>query len=220
MTAAAGCKLSMGSANAEPGPAEPQPGGRSRRPPPAARSGAWGSAERRAQPGAEPGAASGSGSTAADGAGQRLPSRLGKSFPDPSRFPEINECGFVGCASCGPSGSRNRQHRPVDAMCAVPAALRNKWASEFFLTVWIGLRSRRGYFTTGPKQCSSFQVKLLGTPPPLYFAWTQRLEEENVRYPVLGVLGWGCFFGGVLVLVGWFGVLVVGFFCCCCFFCC
>ncbi|XP_052662337.1 uncharacterized protein LOC128150285 isoform X2 [Harpia harpyja] len=84
MTAAAGCKLSMGSANAEPGPAEPQPGGRSRRPPPAARSGAWGSAERRAQPGAEPGAASGSGSTAADGAGQRLPSRLGKSFPDPN----------------------------------------------------------------------------------------------------------------------------------------
>ncbi|CAM9869984.1 unnamed protein product [Bubo scandiacus] len=93
MTAAAGCELSMGPAKAEPGPA-----GRNRRQRAAARSGARGSAEWRAQRGAEPGAAGGGGSgsgsgsgsgagstAAADGAGQRLPARLGKSFPDPNR---------------------------------------------------------------------------------------------------------------------------------------
>ncbi|KAM6086454.1 uncharacterized protein LJ206_007765 isoform 4-T4 [Theristicus caerulescens] len=81
----------------DPPGAEPQQtGGRSRRippPPAAARSGAErrgeagaAAAQPGAEPGAEPGAAGGcgSGSTAADGSGQRLPPRLGKSFPDPS----------------------------------------------------------------------------------------------------------------------------------------
>ncbi|KAM6086453.1 uncharacterized protein LJ206_007765 isoform 3-T3 [Theristicus caerulescens] len=82
----------------DPPGAEPQQtGGRSRRippPPAAARSGAErrgeagaAAAQPGAEPGAEPGAAGGcgSGSTAADGSGQRLPPRLGKSFPDPNR---------------------------------------------------------------------------------------------------------------------------------------
>lgn len=99
--------------------------------------------------------------------------------------------------------------------------LRNKWASDFFffLTVWIGLRSRRGYFITGPKQCSSFQVKLLETPPtPLFCINTEagggKREIPRFGGVGLGLVFWWCFGFGWFVrcfgCVGFFGFVVVG----------
>lgn len=81
----------------DPPGAQPQPGGRSRRAAAAGSAQRRGAVRRAARSGAEraaesgerePGAAGGneSRSTAADGAGQRLSSRLGKSFPDPVSF--------------------------------------------------------------------------------------------------------------------------------------
>lgn len=113
MTAAAGCKLSMGSANTEPGPAghpaAAAAAGRARsgaeRRSGAARSGGA-AAQRGAPAGAEPGAVGGGGSAAAaaaDGAGQRLPSRPGKSFPDPVSLLR---------AGGGPTGERPGGARP------------------------------------------------------------------------------------------------------------
>lgn len=105
-------------------------------------------------------------------------------------------------------------------MCAVPAVLRNKWASDFFffLTVWIGLRSRRGYFITGPKQCSSFQVKLLETHPHPFILHKHRGWRRKTRDTPF----WGCWVGVGFLVVFWFWLVCsvfwlcwVFWFCCC-----